>query len=371
MLKVLNIITNGIDSNGIASSWLSLCRELQKSNHKSDLQMCFTYSLDNSNLETIRAFEKIGIKMILTPSRTKNSLKYILHLKQILKNGQYNILHVNGSSSLMSIELLAGYLAGIKVRIAHSRNTVCLHPILHRLLKIPFNMLTTGRMACGKDAGKWLFGDKEFTILHNGKDLAKFEFSESSRNNIRKKLEVESKFVVGHVGKFNNQKNHTYLIKIFEQLIKKIPNAVLVLIGDGELHMVIEDFAKQRGLLDKIHFLGAVDNVYDYLQGMDVMVFPSRFEGLPNVVLEWQASGIPSIISDKITSECIVTDFVQFESIESSPDEWVAKIMDLKDSFPNRKNNSLQGIINLKRNHFNISESVDNLIQFYNKVQLL
>lgn len=368
MLKVLNVITNGINSNGIASSWYELCKELHHSDYKSDIQMNFTYSLDNSNIETIKNFEKLGINTIQTPSRLKHTIRYINTLRLILKRDKYDIIHVNGSSSLMVIELLAGYLSGVKVRIAHSRNTICLHKNLHHILKAPFKWLANGKLACGYDAGKWLFDNDSFKVLHNGKDFSRFHYSQEIRSHVREELNLDHKLVIGHVGRFNEQKNHSFLIDIFKCISDINPNAMLMLIGDGMLFEEIKIKVKELGLSHKVIFTGAITDVHNKLQAIDVIVFPSLYEGLPNVVLEWQAMGIPSIISDTITKECAVTNLVYFENLLNKPEVWANRVFQiLKKSGDRRESNAKEALINLSKSGYNIKDSLVELIDFYNK----
>lgn len=363
--KVLNILTNGINSNGIASTWLSFCKELNEKAHQVPFEMYIPCDSDCS-FNFIRKFNDCGVATPKLPKRDSNPFGYFFSLCRLISKEHFEVVHVNGSSSLMAIELLAAWLTGVKVRIAHSRNTTCLNPILHKLLYYPFQILCNGRLACGRDAGMWLFGSNPFTIIHNGKKLDKFKFDIGRRNILRKELGLNDKFVVGHVGRFNEQKNQSYLIDIFELLLKEVPESRLILIGDGERMSSIKHKVEEKGILNNVIFTGAIDNVNDYLQAMDVMVLPSKYEGLPNVVLEWQASGIPIVISNNITSECIVTDFVETEDINFNPQSWVDKIIKTHKKFSNRKLNSERGIYALKKNGFELSESVERLIEVYN-----
>ena len=143
----------------------------------------------------------------------------------------------------------------------------------------------------------------------------------------RKSLKIpKDAVVIGHVGRFNTQKNHEYLIRIFDELYKKAKNAYLVLIGTGATLDEIKKKVVDLGLENRVIFTGAVDNVSDYLSVFDVMLLPSLYEGLPLVVIEWQISGLPCIISDSITKECAITSLVKFESIKESPTVWVDDI---------------------------------------------
>lgn len=366
--KVLNIITGGLKSDGITTSWLSFCKEFNKEIINIPFTMDFA-SIDELSFASIeKKFIDEGFITPRLPPRYYSPFKYAIRLYKLLKDRQYDIIHVNGSSSLMIIEILIGWFAGVKVRISHSRNTSCHHNLINFMFKGLFNRLCNGKIACGKDAGEWLFGNHQYDIIYNGKDLNRFSYDLKYREDIRKKIEIENKFVIGHVGRFNNQKNHPFLIDVFEETLKKIPQSVLMLIGEGPLEGQVRDLVNSKNLSDKVIFTGAVDNVQDYLQGVDIMVFPSKYEGLPNVVLEWQAMGIPSVISDKITDECIVSDFVKMENIDGTVDEWVNSIIDLYKKYPNRQKNAEEGTKALRINGFDIQSSVSNLINIYNNL---
>lgn len=375
--RVLNIITGGLINDGITNAWLSFCKEFNNGQKCMPFIMDFAYIKENSSSDTniyssniVNQFKKEGYSTPSLPSRFHTPIRYMIELYRVLKKGKYDIVHVNGSSSLIVLEIFVAWIARIKIRIAHSRNTTSKHKMLHTILRSPLNWLINGRLACGSEAGKWLFGNKEFDIIHNGKDLSKFSYNKTQRNEIRKKLGIENKFVVGHVGMFNNQKNHTYLIDIFELLLERLPDSILVLIGDGPLETHIKEIVKSKKLSDKVVFTGAVTNIQDFLQGMDIMVFPSKYEGLPNVVLEWQAMGIPSVISDKITNECVVSDFVKIVRLEDKITSWVEPILNIQKNYPDRNIKSEEGITALIENKFDIKNSVKDLLKVYDRLIL-
>ena len=134
-------------------------------------------------------------------------------------------------------------------------------------------------------------------------------------------------FVIGHVGRFNYQKNHEYIVRIFQKVIKKKKNAHLLLIGTGENFEKIKEEVHRVGLDGRVQFLGSVNNVEELLSVFDIMILPSRYEGLPIVVIEWQASGLPCLISDSITDECIMTELVRKLSIQEPPEIWADAIV--------------------------------------------
>lgn len=351
-------------SQGITCAWLTFCKEFYRKEYPS-FRMDFADIGGSADNDIIEEYKNVKVHLLPIPSRTKSPLKYMKSLYSALKREKYDIIHVNGSSNLMTIELFTAWLAGVKVRVAHSRNTSCSHHFIHKCLSIPFSLFCNARLACGQDAGEWLFGKKPFVIIHNGKDYSKFRFSPEKRDAMRDQYGLKDKFVIGHVGKINEQKNHDYLIDIFSHTVAKIPNAVLLLIGSGPLEKAVKEKVKRLGLQDNVIFTGEIKNVDFMLQGADIMVFPSLFEGLPNVVLEWQALGLPCLISDTITKECSVCDLIEYEDIKQDPALWAEHISEIKTRDIDRKKASTEGISRLKDEGFDISDSSDLLIDTY------
>ena len=183
------------------------------------------------------------------------------------------------------------------------------------------------RLACGQEAGEFLFPNRPFTVLHNGKDFTKFCYNPDVRSRKRESLQLGDKIALGFVGNLNDQKNPFFLVDILADLMSKRFNTQLVLIGDGHLQDAVKQYATEKNVIDYITFTGRVSNVHEYIQALDIMLLPSLYEGLPNVVLEWQIAGLPSLVSDKVTRECKVTDLVSFLPIDQGAAVWADQIM--------------------------------------------
>jgi glycosyltransferase involved in cell wall biosynthesis len=251
------------------------------------------------------------------------------------ENQEYRVVHshINENSSFV---LRAAKRAGVPCRIAHSHLSD-----LGIDYKLPFRMYARFLMrdnpseyfACSKKAGQWLFGtnipkSKEITVLNNAVNTTDFKFSEKKRNEIRNELNIENdQLVIGHIGRFNKQKNHDYLIDIFNGVHKKNSKALLLLAGDGHLRASIEKKVFQLGLTPYVKFLGVRNDITDLMQGMDLFLFPSLFEGLPVVLIEAQAAGLNCIVSSSITKESDVTGRVEFISLNESPEKWADQIL--------------------------------------------
>ncbi|MBT2709471.1 glycosyltransferase family 1 protein [Pseudomonas sp. ISL-84] len=264
--------------------------------------------------------------------RPGNYRKYFKKLDGFFESNKgYRIVHshINENSSFV---LRAAKRAGIPGRIAHSHLSD-----LGIDAKLPFRLyarylmkdVPTKYFACSEKAGQWLFGksSNEITVLNNAVNVNDFNFNPEVRKKVREELGVGNKLVVGHIGRFNKQKNHEFLIDIFKCLHQKRPDAVLVLAGDGDLKPSIEKKVKSLGLTKNVLFIGVRSDIADLLQGMDLFLFPSLFEGLPVVLVEAQAAGLKCIVSDAITQESDVTGRVEFVSLNNTPESWANKII--------------------------------------------
>lgn len=189
--------------------------------------------------------------------------------------------------------------------------------------------------SCSYEAGEWIFGKDvgtrpNFYLLKNAIDPVRFVFNENKGLEKRKELGIEGKFVLGHVGRFDTAKNQAFLLDIFQSVLKREKNAVLILVGDGILRPSVEKKACELGLKDRVLFLGLRSDIPELLQAMDAFVFPSIFEGLPVTIIEAQASGLLCIVSSNITSEVSVTDLVEYISLEKTVDEWADRVLSFK-----------------------------------------
>ena len=215
-------------------------------------------------------------------------------------------------------------------------------------------------------AGKWLFEDKPFVVLNNGRNLERFRFQEDVRRSVREEYGLSDSLTIGHVGGFVPQKNHDFLLKIYEALLKRKPDVSLFMIGDGARREEIEKKAQELGIKDKIRFTGNTDRMTELLQAMDVMVLPSLFEGFPLVSIEWQAAGLPCIISDTITKECAVTDLVNFLSLDEKADIWAERLLQIS-KHNNRPVQSSNACTVIRQKGFDIKDNAAILKKLYMK----
>jgi len=337
---------------------------------KSKFQFDF-FIHDNSPNEIPDDITKLGCRVFKIPSY-KHIFKYINFLKKICIDNKYNIVHSH-MSTISVFSLYAAKKAGIPVRISHSHATAgkgkgeYLRNFIKYILRKFSKLYATHYFACSEYAGLWLFGNiayknNQISILNNAVDINNFIFKEEIRFNKRNELNINDKYVIGHVGRFMPQKNHNFIIDIFFEINKTNKNCFLLLIGDGELRKYIEEKVIKLNLQDKIIFLGNRNDVNELYQAMDVFVLPSLYEGLPVVLVETQISGLPSIISDRITKETKFTDLVNFLQINKNPVIWAEKILSKQNI--NRYDTSKN--INIQK--YSISDQVKNLESHYERM---
>ena len=227
--------------------------------------------------------------------------------------------------------LSAAYEAGIPIRAAHSHLAPPMMDYKFLFRKYGKSVLkrshATRYFACGEDAGRYLFDDAPFTVLPNAIDTAQFAYSEEIRDQLRKEMGLEDRLVLGNVARFHPVKNQTYLVDIFQEVLKRTPKAVLLLIGVGEEQEAVKEKVRRLGLSDSVRFLNVRTDVDKLLQAIDVFVFPSKLEGLPVSVIEAQAAGLPCLLSNRVAEETAITELVQFIPLEDGPSVWADKIM--------------------------------------------
>ena len=256
---------------------------------KSKVQFHFICDEDSTDIP-YDEIEKLGGKVIVVPPYQK-LFKYQKELYKIFKENNYKIVHSH-INALSVFPLRIAKKAGVPIRIAHSHSTSNKKEwkknIVKNILR-PFSKVYANKFfACTKHAGEWLFGKKiierkELNVINNAIDLKKFEFNEKIREDLRKEFGIkEDTIVMGHIGRFMKQKNHDFLIDVFNELIKKDENSILILIGQGPLLNDIKQKVRDLKIEDKVKFIGQVTDVEKYYNIMDVFLFPSIYEGLRN-----------------------------------------------------------------------------------------
>ena len=272
-----------------------------------------------------------GIPIYHAPIRGKHPLTYGRAVADILRAHPVDIVHCNMDSACGDFLGIAEKV-GIPVRIAHSHLThfQATNPIkliVARLSKYKIHKVATERFACSDKAGKWLYEQDPFSIINNAIDISLYSPKQETRKLKRKQLGIcDTEMAIVNIGRFHYQKNHKGLLKIFRSYKQKNVQAKLFLIGIGELMDEIKQYAAQLKLENDVKFLGLRDDIPDLLQAMDVFIMPSLFEGLPVSGIEAQASGLPCLFADTITSEVCMTKYAKRLPL-SDEDAWIEQLM--------------------------------------------
>lgn len=331
------------------------------------IQFDFICDEDSTNIP-YDEIESLGGKVILIPPYQK-VISYHKKLKRILKDGNYKIVHSH-INTLSVFSLFAAKCAKVPIRIAHSHSTTNPREKKKNLLKQalrPFSKLfATDYFCCSELAGRWLFGDKMFDmskvyLLNNAIDLDRFRYDSEVRNKKRIELNIKSDtLVVGHIGRFVEQKNHRFLIDIFNEINKKNNNSLLILAGQGPLMNEIKEKVKKLNLEDNVLFLGQRNDANELYQVFDLFLLPSLYEGLPVVGVEAQASGNLCFLSNDMTKETKVLDSTIFMSLSDSPSRWADKIFESLNKF--KKHDTKEEV---SKYGFNIKQEANKLVDKY------
>lgn len=318
---------------------------------------------------------KYGGKVYKLPKLSYvNTFKYLKALKKHYKeNNEYIAVHVHS----VNIALFNFYFAkknGIKNLIAHSHSTKSSDSISKRIrnyfLLLPVKVFATNFFACSKEAAIFLFGKKNFSnnkvkIIKNAINTNDFSFNPKLRSIIRNKYSWNDKIVIGHVGNFIPVKNHVFLIDIFMEIYNANNNAILVLVGEGELLENIKSKVNRLGIEASVIFLGVRKDVNYLMQGFDTFLLPSKYEGVPLVGVEAQASGLPCFLSKDISKEIVLTNLVEFLDIRAKPKVWANEILDYLKT--NQRNNTVKSIIS---SGYDIRMEAKKLEQYYKQLKL-
>lgn len=330
-MKRLLCILSGMNVGGAETFLMKVYRNIDR----------LQYQMDFCINEKEKCFYEdeilsMGGKVYRIPSKSENLKDFKKQLAEIIKiNGYGNVLRIT-SNAMGFMDLKIAKMAGANVCCARSSNASDGYSlklkIVHFLGRILFNKYVDIKIAPSDLAAKHTFGNKTYedgkvNIIHNGVDLEIFKFYPEERVRIRSEFGIDDGTkLVGHIGRFDEQKNHAFLIDIFASMIEKDKDLKLLLVGKGNLQDQIKEKAYKLGLSYKIIFAGFRNDIPYILSAMDVFVFPSFYEGMPNTVIEAQATGLPCIISDTITQEANITGLVEYMSLGNA-DNWAMEAL--------------------------------------------
>lgn len=278
-----------------------------------------------------------GCSIYHIPGLKTNFMENLQSFWRILKNGRYDIVHISTGYKGLHYLTLA-MLCGVKHRIAHAHLAYVPETNIEKVIRKTATALTkvvaTDLFACGSDSAIWMWGKRAWnngsvTLMRNAIASEEFAFDEYSRLRIREGLGHSEGIIIGNVARFSNQKNHRWLVQIFKQIVEFRDDAILVLVGHGELLDDIKKYVDELGIAKHVLFLGIRDDVNELLNAFDVFVLTSFYEGLPVVLIEAQANGLPVVVSDTVTRDISLSSTVRFKSLQDDECSWAEEILNI------------------------------------------
>lgn len=296
---------------------------------------------NSTNDELEKKLYESQIRILEIPSLKRPIRQYHI-MKKLMEERQYDIAYFNISTAIHCIGILAAKRAGIINRIVHSHSSGVdcenmykrsLFKIIHKVMKLVIAKTANTYIACSQKAGEWMFTKKvmksdDFFIIYNAIQTEKYIFNSDLRYQMRTNMEWKNKKIILHVANFTYPKNHKFMLRVFEKVYQKDKNTRLILIGRGSKEKELREFVEKKGLKGGVIFTGNVSNVNEYLQGGDIFVLPSNFEGYPISALEAQISGIHCLLSDKITKESKIVEDCEFLPLNMK--DWVERIIEIE-----------------------------------------
>lgn len=329
-MKRILCILSSLDAGGAETFLMKVYRTLPPE----EVQFDFVVSHEGG-CYTREVLDRGG-RIYAIPMRTKDPAGALGGIRRIVRDNGYDCVLKLGETPIAALDLVAARLGGARYTAMRSCNALtgqsfkakCVDAVLRPVL----NWVANVKLAPSVLAAEFTFGKrrahKDVHILRNGVDLKVFRYDEDGRSCIREEFSLEDKLVVGHVGRFHVQKNHRFLLEVFRKIRDRRADAVLLLVGVGKLEEDVRRWVKELGLEEAVIFAGQRFDVPQLLSAMDVFLFPSFHEGMPNTVIEAQATGLPCVIADTITPEADITGLVTYLPLEEPPEHWAETALD-------------------------------------------
>lgn len=319
-MKVLLFIPS-FSSGGAEAFIVNLIEKLDR--NKFNLELLCIDSVSGIYDERLRS-ANVEIQTLVCETIVNPIVRYLKAYKAFAifvaeNNKNYDVIHFNIAQGEELPFIHIAKKCGVPIRILHSHNSSVnsrIKYIGHLICKAVYKKDTTKYLACSDIAAKWLlpandYKKKNYKIIKNGIDLRRYQYNDNSGKRKREELRLYDKPVFFNIGRLNHQKNQGFLIDTFTKIHQALPNAVLLVAGEGDLRHELEAKTESLGLQDNVRWLGNRNDIPELLSASDVFLLPSLFEGLPYTIIEAQTSGINCVISDTISVECVITDLVE------------------------------------------------------------
>lgn len=359
-VRVLHILSS-LRSGGVAVLLYNYFMKMDKSKISFDF---IVHVQDKGFIE--KKLDSFDVRVFHLP-RFNHIWSTFFKTRKIIKEGKYQIVHVHHTSKSF-IQLFAAWTCGVPVRIAHSHEYINKKfplSIVYRFYGFLTTSFASDFFACSDMAAKCVFGTKETLKMYNAIDASQFKFDRQMREKYRRELDLNSKFVLIHVGRFTEPKNHVRLIEIFQKIHERNFNSILLLVGTGELLSDVKKIVEQKRMKSSVLFLGERSDVPHLLCASDMFLFPSLHEGLGIVLIEAQSTGMKCVTSKNVVpQEVDLFGNVSFISLEDDDEHWAEEI--IKNSVYERMDYSLE----LKRCNYDLAHESTKLEKWYlNKVE--
>ncbi len=322
-VRVLHVIA-GMGSGGAESFLMNMCRHMDRE------KVQFDFLLRSSENIYVDELEALGCGVYYTDSFPRHWIRNRMQTKAILKQNSYSIIHVHANALLYITPLILAKKMGVPCRIMHSHNSSMAYKAalpIHLFFKNRIQRIATHCFACSDQAGKWMFPG-QYQIIRNAIDVEKFKYDPEAREQIRNEMRIPAdELVVGHVGRFWEQKNHAFLLCVFSKILQQKPNAYLVLVGEGGLKNQIRELALSLGISTHVIFAGVRKDVNKVLSMFDVFAFPSLYEGLSVVSVEAQVNGLPVICSEATPSSVLFSEYSKQVPLSCGEETWAGQLL--------------------------------------------
>lgn len=369
-IKVLEVNVDDLHTGGVYSLVKNVIEHSSK-----EIQIDIGAIEKFVNQKNVEHFEALGSKIYYLGyegSKWKKQFVCYKNLKKLLEENKYDFVHIHADvANKLLVSALAAKRVGVKRVVVHSHaagvdgNHRTFKVVVHRLCRIFLKNVATDFVACSDVAAVWMYPGipkEKVMIIQNGIDLEKFRFKDNIRQNVREQLGITDEVLIGHVGRFAYQKNHEYILKIAKALKEKQMHSKILLVGEGPEKDRIKAVAEEMNLNDILVFYGTSNEVEKLFMAMDVFVLPSHFEGLPIVGVEAQASGLPVIFSDKITSQAKLLDDVTFLGIEDADiSSWVDDV----NHYGSMRRDRTEAYKRLREEKYSIEDTVQSFMSLY------
>lgn len=271
------------------------------------------------------------------PANRHNFLKYYTFWMSFYRANHFDAVYYNTCDVVSIDQLRFAKASGVPVRIIHSHNTgnqqginrrmSLFHRLSEKCSRKVLDKYATHFLACSQGAGEWMFDGIPFKVIRNGISLPKYRYNEKSRKAIQDTLHIQNEKLIGVIGRLAPQKNPLFTVEVLKKVLKNHKDYSAVFVGDGELRTETEEAVRAAGLQDQVHFVGTVDNVNEWMSAVDCLLMPSLFEGLPFVLVEAQAAGLPCVVSSAVSEEANISGELRYVGLDEPQESWEEAIV--------------------------------------------